>query len=134
MIESLLSMTETRRILVVDDEETILAATSCYFSSYGFRVDCAREREEAEALLSAGRYELVIVDMRLTGVHGREGLELLGYLQERCPRTAVIVLTAYGSAELEREALRRGANVFLEKPLPLAELTRIALELLRNTV
>ncbi|MBI1723730.1 MAG: response regulator [Gemmatimonadetes bacterium] len=130
MIGTAVAATETRRILVVDDEETILDATSSYFASYGFRVDCAREREEAEALVSTCRYSLVIADMRLTGVHGREGLELLGYLRERCPWAVVIVLTAYGSGELERETLRRGAHAFLEKPLPLSELARIAFGLL----
>ena len=118
------------RLLVVDDEEAILDATRDYFTASGYWVDCAREREEAEALLATEDYELVISDMRLTGAHGREGLELLGLLRERCPRTRTIVLTAYRSPELEGEVMRRGADSFLQKPIPLAEVARTARRLL----
>lgn len=118
------------RILVVDDEEAIRDATREYLTALGYHVDAAQEREEAEALLSTATYSLVIADMRLTGVHGREGLELVGYLRERCPWARVVVLTAYGSPDLEAEARRRGADVFLEKPVPLSELARLANQLI----
>jgi DNA-binding NtrC family response regulator len=116
----------TERLLIVDDEVAILSATRTYLASLGYRADCAREREEAEALLATSRYDLVLLDMRMTGAHGREGLELLSYIQERCPWTRPVVVTAYGSAELEREARRRGAVAFLEKPVPMAEVARVA--------
>lgn len=114
------------RILVVDDEEAIRDATREYLTALGYQVDAAQEREEAEALLTTHDYQLVICDLRLTGVHGKEGLELVGYLRERCPWARVVMLTAYGSAEIEAEARRRGADVFLQKPVPLAELARLA--------
>lgn len=120
------SVTERVRILVVDDEEAIRDATREYLSALGYHVDAAQEREEAEALLCTCNYSLVIADMRLTGVHGREGLELVGYLRERCPWARVVVLTAYGSPDLEAEARRRGADAFLQKPVPLSELARLA--------
>jgi DNA-binding NtrC family response regulator len=123
-------LTDANRILLVDDEDAILDATSCYFTARGFKVDCAREREEAEALLSTTYYSLVIADMRMTGAHGREGLELLSYVRERCLGTKVIVMTAYGSRELEREALRRGANAFLEKPIRLADMASLVQSLI----
>ena len=114
------------RILVVDDEEAIRDATREYLTALGYQVDAAQEREEAEALLSTATYSLVICDLRLTGVHGKEGLELIGYLRERCPWARVILLTAYGSPDIEAEAKRRGADVFLQKPVPLSELARLA--------
>lgn len=110
------------RVLVVDDEQTLLDAASDYLSTYGFRVDTARELEEAEALLSTCRYSLVIVDMRLTGIQGCEGLELIRFVRQHCPSARVIVMTAHGSVALEREARRRGADAFLEKPVPLSDL------------
>ncbi len=114
------------RILIVDDEEAIRDATREYLTALGYQVDAAQEREEAEALLTTNHYSLVICDLRLTGVHGKEGLELVGYLRERCPWARVVMLTAYGSPDLEAEAQRRGADVFLQKPVPLAELARLA--------
>jgi len=113
------------RILVVDDEESILLAIREYFAPLRYEVDCARELEEAEALLSHIRYGLLIADMRLTGIHGNEGLELIRFVRERSPWTRIVVLTGYGSPEMESEALDRGVDAFLQKPVPLAELAEI---------
>lgn len=120
------------RILVVDDEEPILFAISEYFEPLGYQVDCARELEEAEALLSHVRYALLIADLRLTGIHSNEGLELIRFTRDRSPLTRVIVLTGYGSADMEAEALGRGVDAFLQKPMPLAELAEIVAELTRK--
>lgn len=113
------------RILVVDDEEPILFAVSEYFEPLGYQVDCARELEEAEDLLSHVHYALLIADLRLTGIHSNEGLELIRFARERSPWTRIIVLTGYGSTDMEAEALGRGVDAFLHKPRPLAELAEI---------
>ena len=63
-------------ILVVDDEESILFAVEQYIIAQDHTVDCARELEEAQALLDNIRYDLVIADLRLSGIHGAEGLDL----------------------------------------------------------
>ena len=117
------------RILVVDDEEPILFAIRDYFEPLGWQVDCAQELEEAEALLSHIRYTLLIADLRLTGIHSNEGLELIRFVRERSPWTRVIVLTGYGSVEIEGEAVGRGVDAFLLKPQPLADLAEIAARL-----
>jgi len=122
------------RVLVVDDEQAVLDAASDYLTAYGFRVDTAQELEEAEALLSTYAYSLVIADIRLTGMHGREGLELVRFLRQRSPLARMIVMTAHGSPELERDARRRGADAFLEKPLPLSDLLFEAHRLLMGEV
>lgn len=119
------------RILIVDDEESIVFAMSRYFQARGFEVDHARELEEAEALVSNVRYAVVIADLRLTGVHGAEGLEIVGYVREHCPWTKTILLTAYGSPELEEEARRRGVDLVLRKPKPLPDLAQMVFGLLQ---
>jgi DNA-binding response OmpR family regulator len=125
-----LSEDRMQRLLIVDDEEPILFAMQEYFGTFGYQVDCARELEEAEALLTNVDYSLVVADLRLTGIYGVEGLELVGYIRQRCPRTRVILLTAYGSAEIESEARRLGVDAFLYKPKPLPELAQIVFALL----
>jgi DNA-binding response OmpR family regulator len=117
------------RLLVVDDEESILSAIRDYFEPRGYEVDCARELEEAEALLSHIRYALLIADLRLTGIQGNEGLELIRFVRDRSPWTRTIVLTGYGSTEIEMEAIGRGVDAFLQKPQPLAALAAIAANL-----
>lgn len=120
------------RILIVDDEDSITFALRRFFEARGLDVDCAQELEEAEAMLVHDRYAVVIADLRLTGVHGAEGLELLNCVRERSPWTRSILLTAYGSAELESEALRRGADLVLHKPRPLDSLAQEVFALIRE--
>jgi len=119
-----------KRLLIVDDEETIRFALTRYFGRLHFQVDCASELEEAEALVVYTCYDLVIADLSLTAGGSSEGLEILRLLRTACPATRVILLTAYGTPAVEREAMRRGADVFLHKPQPLDDLARIAQQLL----
>jgi DNA-binding response OmpR family regulator len=121
-----LSLNTTTRILIVDDEEPILFAMREYFAAKGWTVDCARETQEADALLSENEYGVAILDLRLSGTPGAEGLDLIESVRARSPQTRIILLTAYGSREIEAEALRRGADAFLHKPKPLSEVARIA--------
>jgi DNA-binding NtrC family response regulator len=122
--------TAPHRILLVDDEESILFAMREYFATFGYQLDCACELEEAEALVVKHRYDLVVADLRLTGIYGAEGLELVGLIRERSPRTHVILLTAYGSPEIEMEARRLGVASFLHKPKPLPDVAQIVFGLL----
>jgi DNA-binding NtrC family response regulator len=118
-------LTLSPTMLVVDDEKTITFAIQNYFARHGYRVDCAQELEEAEALMANVHYDVVIADLRLTGAHGSEGLEIVRTVRERYPRTKVILLTAYGSPEVEAAAIRYGVHSFLQKPKPLAEIAQV---------
>jgi two-component system response regulator PilR (NtrC family) len=118
------------RVLIVDDESAILHATRAYLTVLGYSVDCAREREEAEALLATTPYAVLITDMRLTGMHGREGLELLSFAREHSSATRAIVVTAYGSPELAEASRALGADAYLEKPVALSDVARTVAALL----
>jgi ActR/RegA family two-component response regulator len=122
-------MASKLRLLVVDDEEAIVFAMQRYFTARGFEVDTASEIEEAEALLANVHYQAAIIDLRLTGVHGAEGLDILGFVRDNCPGTRTILLTAYGSADLSREARERGADVVLSKPQPLPDVAQVLMGL-----
>ncbi|MGH9428971.1 MAG: response regulator, partial [Terriglobia bacterium] len=58
------------------------------------------------------------------------GLDIVEYVHKRYPEIQIIVLTARGSAETEREARRRGASAFLSKPQPLPEIAQVVSGLL----
>ena len=120
------------RILVVDDEESILFALKEYFTKCGYEVDCAGEVEEARSLMTDSRYSVAIVDLHLTGLDGVEGLELIEYLRQLSPETGTILLTAYGSAEIEQEARNRGVDRFLHKPKSLGEMAEVVADLLKR--
>jgi two-component system OmpR family response regulator len=110
------------RILLVDDEEAVLFALSRYLRDLDYRVDCARELEEAQALLTCVPYDCLITDNRLTRAHGAEGLELAGFVRRSCAETRVLILTAYTTTEIERAATSRGVAAVLSKPIGLAQL------------
>ena len=113
------------RLLVVDDEAAIRFALSEYFRANGWTVDAAAEKEEAEALLACTEYAVVIADLRLTGIYGVEGLDIIQWSRHLRPETRIVLLTGNGTPEIEAEARRRGADAFLHKPLPLPELRAV---------
>ena len=120
----------TSRLLVVDDEAAIRFALTEYFRESGWLVDAAAEKEEAEALLACTEYAVVIADLRLTGIYGMEGLDIIQWSRHIRPETRVVLLTGNGTPEIEAEARRRGADAFLHKPLPLPQLEEVVDSLL----
>jgi CheY-like chemotaxis protein len=120
----------SERILIVDDEELIVMAMRRYFEGLGYSIDSAHELEEAQALLANRRYDLVIADLRLTGIGGVEGLQIVSDIHQRCRDTRVILLSAYGTPEIERESYNRGADAFLHKPKSMMEIANVAVNLL----
>ncbi|MDA8106151.1 MAG: response regulator [Nitrospiraceae bacterium] len=111
-----------KKILIVDDEPTILLTLSHVLSSKDTVVITSSRIEEAEEALSRYAFDLAIADIRLSGMYGIEGLELLSYIKEISPSTEVIVMTAYGSNEMRDEAYSRGAYYYYEKPIDIEHL------------
>jgi ActR/RegA family two-component response regulator len=96
-----------------------------YFSQHGFTVDTARELEEAVKLIESTTYQVVIQDLRLGFTRDSDGLDIIKLIQKRNPETRIVVLTSYGSAEVELEARRSGADAFLYKPKPLSQVAQV---------
>jgi DNA-binding NtrC family response regulator len=126
------SETRKPRLLVVDDEESICFSMSEYFSMQGYKVDTAREMEEAEKLIEATEYKVVIQDLRLSATRNPDGLDMIKMIRGHNPRTKIVVLTAYGSAEMEDEARRCGADAFLRKPKPLSQVAQVVQGLIES--
>jgi DNA-binding response OmpR family regulator len=122
----------TERILIVDDEDLIVGAMRRYFQGLGYTVDSAYELEEAQALLGNYQYDLVIADLRLTGIGGVEGLQIVADVHQKFARTRVILLSAFGTPEIERESYNRGADAFLHKPKAMMEIAQVAKTLLEQ--
>ena len=119
-------------LLVVDDEESICFSMSEYFSQHGFKVDTAREMEEAEGLIKATEYKVIIQDLRLGLARHPDGLDIIRLVHKRNPETRIVVLTSYGSAEVEEEARRAGADAFLRKPKPLSQVAQVVQGLIES--
>jgi DNA-binding NtrC family response regulator len=115
--------TALKKIMIVDDEQSILLSLSYLLTTEGVEVITCNEIEQAEEALNSTRFDLVIADIRMSGVNGIEGLELLSYIGERY-NTRVIIMTGYGSNEIENEAYRRGAYFYFSKPIDIPVLLK----------
>jgi DNA-binding response OmpR family regulator len=113
------------RLLVVDGEESICFSMKEYFTLQGYRVDTARELEDAEDLVETTNYQVVIQDLTLGPARTPDGLELIKLIRSQDSPTRIIVLTAYGSADMEKEAISCGADAFLRKPKPLSHVAQV---------
>lgn len=106
-----------KRILVVDDEMAFLLGIKKVLSRPGYTIDTVETIEEAERLLKVNPYDIVVTDLRLTGVLGEEGLEIIRYVKEFNSDTKCILVTGYGSPEIKEKAYAQGADFYFEKPL-----------------
>jgi DNA-binding NtrC family response regulator len=109
------------KILIVDDQSTILASLS-YMLRKIATVIPSESLREAQNALSKDNFDLVISDLRLTGTDGKEGLELLRHVRTTSPETKVIIMTGYGNDAIRKEAYELGAMHFYEKPLDISHL------------
>jgi ActR/RegA family two-component response regulator len=121
-----------RRLLVVDDEESICFSMSEYFTHHGFAVETASDVDQAERMIRAGHYEVIIQDLRLGTTKNRDGLDMIRLAHECCPETRIVVLTAYGSRDVETEAKASGADAFLRKPQPLSQVAQVVRGLIES--
>lgn len=113
---------EAKKVLIVDDEPTIQLTLSYALRAAGFEVVSASRLESAEAALERYAFDVVVADIRMSGVLGVDGLELLSYIKRRWPGTKVIIMTAYGSDEVRRDAYARGASWYYDKPIDITDL------------
>jgi two-component system response regulator GlrR len=101
------------RILIVDDDPHLLRLLALRLEKEGFGVVEAASGEEALGRLAAGMPDLVITDMRMSGM---DGLALFEAVSRRHPALPVIILTAHGSIPDAVDATRKGVFGYLTKP------------------
>jgi DNA-binding response OmpR family regulator len=89
----------------------------------------ASRLEYAEAALEKYLFDLVIADIRISGILGIEGLELLRYVKKKSPKTKVIIMSGSGSGDMHKHALERGADLYYDKPIEIEELMQRVTEM-----
>ena len=107
------------RILVIDDEVSILSFVSRALRAHGFQADCARDGTHGLEFVRATDYQLVVLDLVMPNLDGVDTLK--GIVAHR-PEQPVLVLSALGDVESKVRCLEMGAVDYLTKPFALAEL------------
>jgi len=107
----------TKRILIVDDDPTVVTSLSLVLKRAGLKSDGADRPESAFKLLEKNHYDLILQDMNFSRkTTGEEGLAMIAKLKSLYPQLPVILMTAWGSISLAVEGMRAGANDFITKP------------------
>lgn len=103
----------SKKILVVDDEKSILEALEGILSDEGFSPVCAESAEDGLKLIDEGDIDLVLLDIWMPGM---DGLTALEEIKKREPGLPVIMISGHGNIETAVKATKMGAFDFIEKP------------------
>ncbi len=107
------------KILIVDDDPTILDLLANYIEFFGFQHDTARDGVEALEKIGADRFTVVLTDIMMPRL---DGMQLLKKIKEDHHRIDVIVITGYASTFSYTDVIRAGASDFISKPFNADEL------------
>ncbi len=107
------------KILVVEDDKTVGQYVKRGLTEAGYHAELAMDGEEGLHLATAGHYDLLVLDLRLPKLEGREVLRTLRDSGNTMP---VLVLTAQDAVDYKVQALRMGADDYVTKPFALEEL------------
>ena len=112
-----------RRLLVVDDEASMVDFLALLFRDDGYKVDTAGSVEEARRALAGQGFDLVLCDILMPD---GSGLDLLKEIKASDPNAAVVMMTAYTSTRSAIEAMKLGAYDYISKPFDVDELRLVA--------
>jgi len=116
-----------RRLLVVDDDESVRRIVAEILKDEGYEPTTAASVDEGLARMQSEAFPLVITDLKMPG---RDGLWLLRALRRDHPNTAVIMMTGYGQVDSAVDALKYGASDYLTKPIRVNHLSASVLRAL----
>ncbi|RJP72103.1 MAG: sigma-54-dependent Fis family transcriptional regulator [Ignavibacteriales bacterium] len=115
-------MKEKKSILIVDDEKIVRDSLYHWFLEEGYEVISAEDGETALKYFEKGKFDLMLVDMKMPGI---SGLDLLEKVKEIDPDCIFILITAFASVPSAIKALKNGAYDYITKPIDPDELNHI---------
>lgn len=117
----MIAETTTRTVLVIDDERGPRESLRILLKN-DYRVLCADSVDRGLELLQAEKPDIVVMDIRMPGKNGIDGLR---EIREQDPVVPVIMLTGFGTLDSAQEAIRLGANDYLRKPFDAREMEAV---------
>ncbi|MGD9343765.1 MAG: sigma-54 dependent transcriptional regulator [Desulfuromonadales bacterium] len=109
----------SRKVLLIDDDDSLRRVTEYSLHSAGFHVLSAADGKQGLAAFRADSPQVVITDIQMPGL---SGYDVLQQIKSERPETIVIVITAYSSVEKAVDAMKQGAYDYLAKPFSRDEL------------
>jgi DNA-binding NtrC family response regulator len=120
-----------RRVLVADDEDTVLTVTCRVFERMGFEcVSCADGQQAVELLAEhGGRLDLVVLDMTMPKLSGDQ---VLAELRRHDTTTPVIIMSGYSASETSPQLIAQGPTHFIQKPFSPKDLRSCAMTMVEH--
>lgn len=115
-------MEKRPKILIVDDERIVRESLLHWFQEDGYEVETAEDAEKALQMFEKGKYDVILLDMKMPGM---SGLELLVKLKQIDKEAIVILITAFASVPSAIKALKDGAFDYVTKPVDPDELAHL---------
>ena len=106
-------------VLLVDDEEQFLDVLSQRLEARGLKVDAVTSGEDAVRQVEDKNFDAIVIDLAMPGI---DGIETLKRIKDKRPDLEIIMLTGHATVKSGIEAMKLGAEDFLEKPVDLNEL------------
>lgn len=123
-------MSQTNRILVVEDDFQLREAVCETLEFAGFEVDSAEDGVKALKKFELREPNLVVTDLQMDAM---DGMELIAQLKAKTPNLPIIMVTAHGSVKKAVEAMQTGASDFLLKPFQAEVILEMVVRLLEST-
>jgi DNA-binding NtrC family response regulator len=112
---------EKRKILVVDDQESMRALLQDMLEVIGYDVTLAEGGEEALNIIKGAEFDLVLSDLNMPGM---DGTALLRSIKSSKPDLPVVIITGYGTFHTEKRVMREGADGYISKPCTLSKIDK----------
>lgn len=122
-------MSDSPRLLVIDDEQIALKNLTHILKNEGYRVTAIQNGSEAMALIKEERFDLVITDLKMEKV---DGMDILKFTKESNPETEVIMITGYATVDSAIGAMKAGAYHYIAKPYKIDEVRKVVKEALEK--
>lgn len=114
-------MKEKRKILVVDDQESMRALLQDMLEVIGYEVTLAEGGEQALGILRESLFDLVLSDLNMPGM---DGTALLRSIKSSTPNLPVVIITGYGTFHTEKRVMKEGADGYISKPCTLSKIDK----------
>jgi DNA-binding NtrC family response regulator len=121
---------ELRRILVVDDQDSMRVLLQDMLEVIGYDVVLAEGGEQALSILEGERFDLVLTDLNMPGM---DGTALLRAVKAKRSEIPVVIITGYGTFHTEKRVMKEGADGYISKPCTLSKIEKTLSSILSPT-
>jgi DNA-binding NtrC family response regulator len=112
---------EKRRILVVDDQESMRTLLQDMLEVIGYEVTLSEGGDQALSLVQSSNFDLVLSDLNMPGM---DGAALLKAIKASLPELPVVIITGYGTFHTEKRVMKEGADGYISKPCTLSKIEK----------